>query len=137
MIAGPTQRGSVPNEQQLMAQDEARLAEATRTLREVLQRAGEATTALVKSIETGTPVVKALGTSDGLVVRDEVNKAFDAFQAARHQLRLTLASLSLEQGASVAQIGRALGISRQLAARLAAEARRPSPEQSRPGESSS
>jgi hypothetical protein len=50
-----------------------------------------------------------------------VTEAIQEFEAARHQLRLALFSLGKEEGASISEVGRVLGISRQLASRLAGE----------------
>jgi len=51
--------------------------------------------------------------------RQEVNEAIEAFESARHGVRLAFFALGRAQGATVASVGRALGISRQLASRLA------------------
>jgi hypothetical protein len=51
--------------------------------------------------------------------RQEVNDAIEGFESARHAVRLAFFALGRTQGATPTSVGRALGISRQLASRLA------------------
>jgi hypothetical protein len=51
-----------------------------------------------------------------------VTDAVDALEAARHRVRLAMFSLAASQETSASELGRQLGVSRQLAARLAQEA---------------
>jgi hypothetical protein len=51
--------------------------------------------------------------------RQEVNDAIEGFESARHAVRLSFFALGRTQGATPTSVGRALGISRQLASRLA------------------
>ena len=51
-----------------------------------------------------------------------MTEAVEESEAARHQLRLALFAVGKEEGASISEVGRVLGISRQLASRLAGEA---------------
>jgi len=66
--------------------------------------------------------VTALQDFKGPERRSEVTDALGEFEAARHQVRLAMFALAKEQGSSFSDLARALGISRQLASRLAAEA---------------
>ena len=54
--------------------------------------------------------------------RREVTEALEEFETARHRVRLSMFGVAEEQDASISEVARALGISRQLASRLAAEA---------------
>ena len=54
--------------------------------------------------------------------RQELNEALEDFESLRHQVRVTFLTLAQEQGTSISEAGRMLGISRQLASRVAAEA---------------
>jgi hypothetical protein len=56
--------------------------------------------------------------------RRELTVTLDAFEAARHQYRLALFALCMEEGASITEVGRALGISRQRASVLVKAANR-------------
>jgi len=79
---------------------------------------------IAKRLENGHPAVSA---GDGIGApghRQKVTEAIELFEASRHQLRLALFAVSLEEGASISEVGRVLGISRQLASRIAAEATR-------------
>jgi transposase len=52
-----------------------------------------------------------------------MNVALEAVEKARHEARLTVFAMGLEQGMSIGELGRMFGFSRQLAARYAKEAR--------------
>jgi transposase-like protein len=45
------------------------------------------------------------------------------FDECRHRLRISITAAGLEEGMSIGDIGRAFGVSRQLAARFAKEVR--------------
>lgn len=98
------------------------LLESLAALDDVLERYDKVTREVIAEVERGTPLVTALHVLGGSVVRPEVTAALDSFEAARHRVRVAMFGLGLEQGASISEIGRSLGISRQLASRLAAEA---------------
>jgi hypothetical protein len=51
--------------------------------------------------------------------RQEINDAIEGFESARHAVRLAFFALGRRQGDTPTSVGRALGISRQLASRLA------------------
>ena len=51
--------------------------------------------------------------------RQEVNDAIEQFESARHAVRLAFFALGRTESATPTSVGRALGISRQLASRLA------------------
>jgi hypothetical protein len=90
-------------------------------LRQQLLRYERAMLKIAERLEDGAPgVVAAKGT--GIPTeRRQVTEAIEEFEAARHQLRLALFALGKEEGASISEVGRVLGISRQLASRLAAD----------------
>jgi hypothetical protein len=98
------------------------LVEASSLLREKLERYEQAMFDFKDGIDKGET---ALDATKGATIpsgRRTVTTAIDEFEAVRHQLRLALFSVGREEGASISDVGRALGISRQLASRLAAEA---------------
>jgi len=76
---------------------------------------------IAKHLEGGAPGVAAAQGTGIPTERRQVTEAIEEFEAARHQLRLALFALGKEEGASISEVGRVLGISRQLASRLAAE----------------
>jgi transposase-like protein len=90
-------------------------------LRQVLSDFKQAIVKLAKLTEGGEPGVSALGNLNAPLRRRTVTEAMEEFEVARHQMRVALFALCLEEGASTSEIGRALGISRQLASRLALE----------------
>jgi len=50
-----------------------------------------------------------------------MTESMEEFEAARYQLRLAIFALGQEEGSSISEFARALGISRQFASRLANE----------------
>jgi len=98
------------------------LVECSGLLRQQLLHYERTMTKIAKGLEAGTPgMVAARGT--GIPTqRRRVTEAIQEFEAARHELRLALFALGKEEGASISEVGRVLGISRQLASRLADEA---------------
>lgn len=72
-------------------------------------------------LEEGAPAIGAAKGTGIPTERRQVTEAIQEFEAARHQLRLALFSLGKEEGASISEVGRVLGISRELASRLAGE----------------
>jgi len=101
----------------------AELHEATAHLRDVLLRYDKVTTKVVALIEKGESMVGAIERISGPVRRSEVTDAMEAFEAARHQARLAMFTVAEDEPSNTSDMGRALGISRQLASRLAAAAR--------------
>jgi hypothetical protein len=52
-----------------------------------------------------------------------VARQLDELEAARHKVRTALFALGLSEGMTISELGRLYGFSRQLAARIAREAR--------------
>ncbi|HXW35923.1 MAG TPA: hypothetical protein VEJ87_15215 [Acidimicrobiales bacterium] len=98
------------------------LNESSALLRERLRRYEKTMVVIARRLENGELAIAA---SQGTAIpsqRRQVTEAIEDFEAARHNLRLALFALGKEEGASISEIGRVLGISRQLASRLATEA---------------
>lgn len=98
------------------------LNEAAGRLRGTLRQYERTMARIADRLEAGE---RAITASQGTGIpseRRQVTEAIDEFEAARHQLRLALMAAARAEGASISDVGRVLGISRQLAARLAAEA---------------
>jgi len=88
----------------------------------VLKRYKTLSAQLLSRVENGQVLVEALHQLEGPMRRREVTDAMDQLDSARHRVRLAMFALGEAQGTSVSELGRKLGISRQLAARLAKEA---------------
>jgi hypothetical protein len=70
---------------------------------------------------TGTAeTLEVMGTADR---RLRMTVQLSEFEEARHRLRLAVTDAGLEEGMSIAAVGRAFGVSRQLAAKFAKELR--------------
>jgi len=98
------------------------LIERTDELVDILTRYKKANMALIDLLKDGGEIVDALDGLGGPMRRRELTEALDAFEAARHAIRVAMFALAGEQGSTLSELGRKLGISRQLASRLAAEA---------------
>jgi len=110
-------------ESKRLVQDMATLVELTNDLCEVLQRYKKGSADVAKRVEQGELLADALGAAGGPIRRREVTDALAEFEAARHQVRLAMFALGSEQGTSASELGRQLAFSRQLASRLATEAK--------------
>ena len=94
-------------------------------LREGLLHGESIGEAMIEAIESGAPVSESVGASgeDAAAVRVSMHDLLEDFEHARHRMRIAFMLPSLDEGMSISAIGRTLGISRQLAARLVHEAR--------------
>ena len=117
-----------------MSKGQARLARSMSTLLAmtdevcaVLQRYRASSVELATRVERGDMLEDIFPVIEGPARPREVTEVLTAFAAARHQVRLAMFVLGSEQGISNAAMGRHLGLSRQLASRLATEAGMPRP----------
>jgi len=97
------------------------LIESAERLRKLLQEYKKVSARLVRLVESGEPVVDAIERIGGPQIRPELTNAIDALETARHRTRLALFDQAAEDGSSISEMARALGISRQLGSRLAKE----------------
>jgi hypothetical protein len=97
------------------------LVDSSERLRRVLQGYEKANTDLARRIDKGEGAIEAMGKVRTSIRRRQITDTLDEFEAARHEVRLALMALCMEEGASRSEVGRMLGISRQLASRLAIE----------------
>ena len=100
------------------------LTECAENLRIALLEYRDANVALMAHIARGTPAIESLERAGASRLRPELTDALDQFAGARHRARVALLSLAVEEGASMAEAGRAFSVSRQLASRLIAEHQR-------------
>ncbi|HUO49676.1 MAG TPA: helix-turn-helix domain-containing protein [Acidimicrobiales bacterium] len=95
---------------------------ATRRLRGHLDEIDAGLEIFIAMLRQGESVGEVLLGTDASSSRKEFARAMADFESARHRLRVAVLQLGQEQGESIAELARALGISRQLAYRLLAEA---------------
>jgi hypothetical protein len=100
----------------------AELAEHTEHIRKVLLNYKKALRDVAQFLQGGDVPIAALTERQGPLWRREVTDALADFEAARHQVRVRFFALATEQGMSISEVARMLGITRQLASRVAAEA---------------
>ena len=99
------------------------LVEMTDHLTEVLQRYKTSSMELAARVERGETLEAVFPAIQGPARPREVTEVLVEFEAARHQVRMAMLELGGEQGITISEMGRQLGLSRQLASRLAAESR--------------
>lgn len=100
----------------------SQLSECTESLREVLLHYKNTNRGLAARIDDGDLIFAALHALRGPIRRRELTEVLEEFEKARHRARVAMFALAQEQGTNISALGRALGISRQLASRLASEA---------------
>jgi hypothetical protein len=89
--------------------------------RTALLRYQRAVTRVADHVSAGEEVVQATRAANLADRRRELKDRMDDFESVRRQVRLSLFALGIEEGSSLSEIGRGLGISKQLASRLASE----------------
>ena len=73
-------------------------------------------------LATDLPMVEVLRITEAGARRQHLSARLQEFEACRHRLRLSIAAAGTEEDMTVAEIGRALEVSRQLAGRYLKEA---------------
>ena len=76
---------------------------------------------MAELVAEGGTMTASLDAVGGADMRQSLYEAHEEFDAARHAARLAMVAFALEEGATMAQMGRSLGISRQLVSRFASE----------------
>ena len=100
------------------------LIESTEQLRAALLEYRKTCEKLVKIAE-GPPARSTIERLEQVRLgekRERVTTAIADFEAARRQARIGLLAVAEEEGSNLSQVARTLGVSRQLASRLAIEA---------------
>ncbi len=77
----------------------------------------------LKKVEQGGDIAEGIAAVQPAMSRARLNDALREVERCRHRTRLEVFRLALDSGMSIAELGRVWGFSRQLAARLAKEAR--------------
>jgi hypothetical protein len=102
------------------------LQQANDLLQEALRIHKSALADAVTNLQGGDLTAEAIHQGGAPAIRTDLTDALDDFEKARHSVRVSLfAFMGRTQDTPVAEIGRSLGISRQLASRLAQEAKEP------------
>jgi hypothetical protein len=100
-----------------------RLMDSGQELRSLILDSRKGFTKGVKLLESGVPLSEALTELNTAQRRMRMTDLLTEFDECRHRLRLSITAAGLEEGMSIGDIGRAFGVSRQLAARFAKEVR--------------
>jgi len=79
---------------------------------------------MVERLHAGVPISGSVAASgnEPSDLRSATNEVLDDFERCRHRMRMAFVLPSIDEGMSIGAIGRALGVSRQRAARLVHEA---------------
>ena len=77
----------------------------------------------LKMLEVGAPLRQTLAELNTAERRQRMTELLSEFDECRHRLRISITAAGLEEGMTIGEIGRAFGVSRQLAARFAKEVR--------------
>ena len=70
-------------------------------------------------LRAGNPMGASMRRADSASRSREITRVLDGFEQARRHIRSSVTALLLEDGATVAEVGEAFGVSRQLAHRFA------------------
>jgi hypothetical protein len=94
---------------------------ATRKLRGLLDGVDFGLDILTSALRDGDSAISVLLRTDASSSRQEFMQTMDDFETSRRTLRVAILRLGQEQGNGVAELAKALGISRQLAYRILGE----------------
>jgi hypothetical protein len=98
------------------------LVQALASAREELRRAEQLIRRALRKMEQGKDVATVILGTPPAESRQAIQDALSEVNRSRHRARLKVFALALDQGVSIGELGRAWGISRQLASRYAQEA---------------
>jgi anti-anti-sigma regulatory factor len=104
------------------------LLKRTDELRVALEQFGDTTQRGLALVRAGdVSLVEGLTATRAGKARERLNKALDQMEAARREVRVAMSDVAVEEGASLSELARALGVSRQLLSRLAISSRAEQP----------
>ena len=95
--------------------------EAMKRAREQLRSTEAAYRRAIRAIESGRPIGDTLDIISAAAIRSDLNGALADLEHSRHRARLAMLVGGIDEGLSVSELGRKMGVSRQLAARYAHE----------------
>jgi len=111
----------MPTARDALTDDIKELMDAGQELRDLILVNRRAFAKGLKLLDQDVPLVDALTQLQTAERRTQMTDALSHFEERRHRLRLSITKAGLQEGMSIGEIGRAFGISRQLAARFAKE----------------
>jgi hypothetical protein len=100
-----------------------RLLDALAELRTTTRTAESDVRRALKMAQKGSDLATAVVACNPAGTRQAMNDALNTVEVVRHQMRLKIFQIGLEEGMTIGELGRAFGFSRQLASRIAKEAR--------------
>jgi len=119
---GAFPNGAMANESERLVREMNALLAIVEEVRTVLQGYMEVSEEVSRRVNEGQLLVSVLDALQGPLRRRQVTEAMAELYVARHRVRLAMFALGAAQGTTASELGRKLGVSRQLAARLANEA---------------
>jgi hypothetical protein len=111
-------------EAQRLVEEMDNLVEVVEEVRTILRAYGKLSREVARRVDDGERLAEVLEALHGPLRRQQVTDAIDALEGARHRVRLAMFAMAAAQDTSASELGRQLGISRQLASRLSSEAER-------------
>lgn len=101
-----------------------RTLEASAALRKHLQVTDRVGGRVIEALRSEVPVSKSVASAGACAaeLRKESLELLRAYEVCRHEMRAAFILPSVDEGMTIGDIGRSLGISRQLASRLVHEA---------------
>jgi hypothetical protein len=113
----------MPDSRDAVIADVRRLMDSGQELRGQILESRKGFTRGLKLLEGGVPLSEALAELNTAERRLRMTELLAEFDDCRHRLRISITAAGLEEGMTIGDIGRAFGVSRQLAARFAKEVR--------------
>jgi len=108
----------VPDSRKAFLEDVRRYVEAGRRLADGVTRFAEMNEAALVDLEAGMSVTESFAIRDSAGWSRRVSSLLDEFEACRRDTRSSAAAVLLEEGRNVTDVGRAFGVSHQLASRF-------------------
>jgi hypothetical protein len=106
-----------------IARDIQQLIVAGQELRDLIRESRKGLQKGLELLDRGVGLDEAMRTLNAAERRLLMTDHIAEFEERRHQLRLSITVAALEEGMSIGDIARAFGVSRQLASRMAKQAR--------------
>jgi hypothetical protein len=106
-----------------VARDVGRLVVAGQELRDRIRESRKGLQKGLELLDRGVGIDEALRALNTAERRLAMTELLTEFEECRHRLRLSITVAGLEEGMSIGDIARAFGVSRQLASRMAKQAR--------------
>ena len=106
-----------------VARDIRQLVAAGQELRDLIRESRKGLQKGLELLDQGVEIAEALGALNTAERRLAMTEHLSGFEECRHRLRLSITVAGLEEGMRIGDLARAFGVSRQLASRMAKQAR--------------